>query len=135
MRTELTLVVAPLYPNRKGCLRPLDEAPGAVGSLPDTPVLFLATIPVSTTEVGLLHGTFSLGLTILEPKPKVVLGGPATVDTFEGRGLSTPCKLGLCATFCCAGICGSRGRAPAIDGRPAVIEELPPLLGTDDVRR
>ena len=135
------LEVVPLYPNREGGLSLVDE--GAVGRLPGAPVVAFIVVVELTTETGLssldseiratvpaVTGAFSLGLAIFDPNPNIAFGGPATVAAFEGRGLCTPCRAGLC-TGLCAGGGGSGGRVVDIEGRGALTAEVPMV---DEVR-
>lgn len=140
------LEAAPPYPNRDGCLSPFEAAAGAIGSLLGSPVLFFPVMLDSTMEIGLPRfnfefqvaapstDAFSLGLITFDPNPNVVFGGPATVAAFEGRGLCTPRRVGLCTGFCWTGVGGTGGRGAEIDGCPAAVEELPPMFGVDAAR-
>lgn len=142
--------VAPPYPNLEGCLSPVDEAAGAVGSLLGAQVTVFAVALEPTIEVGLPSfdfavpvaalsaDTFSLDLVIFDGNPNVDFGGPATVAAFEGRGRFTPCRVGLCAGFDCARIVGSGGRGAEIEGRgraTTVATEVLVPVPMADVRR
>ena len=144
--------VVPLYPNLEGCLSPVDEAAGAVGSLlgAQVTVFAVALALEPTIEAGLPSfdfevpvaalstDTFSLDLVIFDGNPNVDFGGPATVAAFEGRGRFTPCRVGLCAGFNCAGIVGSGGRGAEIEGRgraTTVAAEVLVPVPMADVRR